>query len=125
MICGRCGHSDAQHRPGLGCVAQYGDGDGCDCETFIPDVLEPRCADCGQVGSLEPAPGQLGDPAADVCLACADKRRAILAVEPDFEADNAGDVMEFTESRRGYIARERWARRYDDLNGAPESESDR
>jgi hypothetical protein len=34
-------------------------------------------------------------------------------------------AVEFTETRRGYAARERWARRYDDLNGAPESEYDR
>lgn len=35
------------------------------------------------------------------------------------------DPAEFTESARGLKARERWARRYDDLNGAPESERDR
>jgi len=32
---------------------------------------------------------------------------------------------EFSETRRGYVARDRWARRYDELNGAPESEYDR
>ena len=31
----------------------------------------------------------------------------------------------FTESRRGSRARYRWARRYDSLNGAPESDDDR
>lgn len=31
---------------------------------------------------------------------------------------------EFSESYRGYEARERWARRYDELNGAPESDYD-
>lgn len=33
--------------------------------------------------------------------------------------------MEFTETARGYRARERWARRYDSLNGAPEDDNDR
>lgn len=31
----------------------------------------------------------------------------------------------FSETPRGERARERWARRYDDLNGAPEGDSDR
>lgn len=34
-------------------------------------------------------------------------------------------AMEFTETARGYDARERWARRYDSLNGAPEGDWDR
>lgn len=33
--------------------------------------------------------------------------------------------IEFSETRRGYEARENWSRRYDDLNGAPEGDSDR
>ncbi len=33
--------------------------------------------------------------------------------------------IEFTESPAGYRARERWARHYDDLNGAPEGDWDR
>lgn len=33
--------------------------------------------------------------------------------------------MEFSESPEGYEARETWARRYDELNGAPEGEWDR
>ena len=33
--------------------------------------------------------------------------------------------VEFTETRRGYEARENWARRYDDLDGAPEGDWDR
>lgn len=40
-------------------------------------------------------------------------------------SDNRYDAMAFSESRNGYRARERWARRYDDLNGAPESDYDR
>lgn len=32
---------------------------------------------------------------------------------------------EYTETARGRRALDRWARRYDDLNGAPESEDDR
>lgn len=31
----------------------------------------------------------------------------------------------FTETLRGERARERWARRYDELNGAPEGDYDR
>lgn len=33
--------------------------------------------------------------------------------------------QDFTETARGYRARERWARRYDALNGAPEGDWDR
>jgi hypothetical protein len=40
------------------------------------------------------------------------------------DRDNS-QAVEFTESRRGYRARERWARYYDSLNGAPEGEWDR
>lgn len=39
--------------------------------------------------------------------------------------DRGNEPVEFTESERGYRARERWAERYDDLNGAPESDDDR
>lgn len=38
--------------------------------------------------------------------------------------DNRNDRMEFSESARGYRARERWAKRYDELNGAPENAED-
>lgn len=33
---------------------------------------------------------------------------------------STADPMEFSETSKGYRARERWARRYDELNGAPE-----
>lgn len=33
--------------------------------------------------------------------------------------------MDFSESHRGQVARYRWARRYDELNGAPEGDWDR
>ena len=36
-----------------------------------------------------------------------------------------GPAMEFSESAAGLMARERWARRYDDLDGAPEGDWDR
>jgi hypothetical protein len=36
-----------------------------------------------------------------------------------------GDPREFSEGPEGERARERWARRHDDLNGAPEGEWDR
>lgn len=39
--------------------------------------------------------------------------------------DRGTEPIEFTESPRGDAARERWARRYDDLNGAPEGDGDR
>ena len=39
--------------------------------------------------------------------------------------DRGDGPQEFTESARGYRARERWARCYDSLNGAPESDGDR
>ena len=35
------------------------------------------------------------------------------------------DPIEFTETSRGYQARHKWARGYDDLNGAPEGDWDR
>jgi len=40
-----------------------------------------------------------------------------------FERNNS-DPMEFTETAKGYQARQDWAERYDDLNGAPESDWD-
>jgi hypothetical protein len=39
--------------------------------------------------------------------------------------DRGSEPAEFSESRRGYRARERWARHYEDLNGAPEGDWDR
>lgn len=39
--------------------------------------------------------------------------------------DRGQGPMEFSETYRGYKARDRWARRYDELNGAPESWEDR
>lgn len=39
--------------------------------------------------------------------------------------DNATDRATFTETARGYRARDRWARRYYDRNGAPEDDGDR
>ncbi len=39
--------------------------------------------------------------------------------------DGDGSPVEFSETARGYRARDRWARRYDALNGAPEGEWDR
>lgn len=35
------------------------------------------------------------------------------------------DANAFGESPRGYAARDRWARHYDSLNGAPENDDDR
>lgn len=39
--------------------------------------------------------------------------------------DRESGPVEFTESTRGHRALDRWARRYDALNGAPESDEDR
>jgi hypothetical protein len=39
--------------------------------------------------------------------------------------DREQGPQEFTETNQGYRARERWARRYDALDGAPESNDDR
>ncbi len=38
--------------------------------------------------------------------------------------DKKTDLQEFSETARGYRAREKWARFYDSLNGAPEGPSD-
>jgi hypothetical protein len=48
-----------------------------------------------------------------------------LAGDLALTRDDRGDREVFTESARGEAARERWARRYDALNGAPESDEDR
>jgi hypothetical protein len=39
--------------------------------------------------------------------------------------DDRHDTHVFTETPAGYRARDRWARRHDDLNGAPEGDHDR
>jgi len=39
-------------------------------------------------------------------------------------ARDSGPIT-YTETTRGYTARYRWARRYDALHGAPESDEDR
>ncbi len=38
--------------------------------------------------------------------------------------DKSAGAVEFTESREGYEARNKWARRYCDLDGRPESPED-
>jgi len=38
--------------------------------------------------------------------------------------DSRNDRMEFSETERGYRARDRWARYYERLNGAPEGDWD-
>lgn len=43
----------------------------------------------------------------------------------ELSVDDRGDSpVEFTETPAGYDARHRWAKRYDALNGAPESADD-
>lgn len=41
------------------------------------------------------------------------------------ERDDTRDREVYSETAKGYRARERWARRYDALNGAPEGDADR
>jgi len=43
----------------------------------------------------------------------------------ELAVDGGTSPVEFTETCRGYRARDRWARRYDELNGAPEGDWDR
>ena len=43
----------------------------------------------------------------------------------DLELDRGREPIEFSETSRGYAARDTWARRYDALNGAPEGDADR
>lgn len=59
-------------------------------------------------------------------------RKAAASQGGDWRSANTGehrddrrDAVCFSETPRGYRARERWARRYADLNGAPESLDDR
>lgn len=52
-------------------------------------------------------------------------RAAGRPLERELAVDRGPDPVEFTETPAGYRARERWARHYDDLNGAPENDGDR
>lgn len=56
------------------------------------------------------------------------RKLARAAGEPmtgDLAVDRGSGAVDFSETPRGYRARERWARSYDALNGAPEGDSDR
>ncbi len=44
--------------------------------------------------------------------------------DPMNDTDRGTGPMEFSETPKGYLAREKWARRYDSLNGAPEGMED-
>ena len=46
-------------------------------------------------------------------------------LDGELALDRGLEPVEFSETPLGYRARERWARRYDELNGAPEGEGDR
>jgi hypothetical protein len=48
-----------------------------------------------------------------------------LVGELTLDRGDTQDANAFSETLRGQRARERWARRYDSLNGAPESDNDR
>jgi hypothetical protein len=60
---------------------------------------------------------------ADACEGCDLENCPMPCLES--LGDRGSGPVEFTESAKGYRARERWARAYDDLNGAPESDDDR
>jgi hypothetical protein len=47
------------------------------------------------------------------------------ALTGELALDRGQEPREWSESPAGYRARDRWARAYDALNGAPESEDDR
>lgn len=66
------------------------------------------------------------DHSGDPCVACRGRGFHVKGCERDPEANIYNDEpVEFTESPAGERARESWARSYDDLNGAPESDFDR
>jgi hypothetical protein len=46
------------------------------------------------------------------------------SVEEEEEEEEEDGAMEFTETPQGEDARDRWARAYDELNGAPEGGGD-
>ena len=52
-------------------------------------------------------------------------RREGRSLEGKLALDRPREPVELSETARGYRARERWARHYDALNGAPESDYDR
>lgn len=52
-------------------------------------------------------------------------RKAAQAEGRDWRDADGSQPVEFSETARGQRGRERWARRYDDLNGAPEGDWDR
>ena len=52
-------------------------------------------------------------------------RAAGKSLKGELALDRGASPIEFSETPTGYEARWRWARQYDDLNGAPESNEDR
>ena len=56
-----------------------------------------------------------------------ERKAAHAAGQPytDERSDHNQGHEEYTESKRGRYALDKWARRYDDLNGAPEGDWDR
>lgn len=62
---------------------------------------------------------------AEIRKARKEARAAGKPMTGELALDRGAQPVEFTETARGYRARERWARRYDRLNGAPEGAWDR
>ena len=52
-------------------------------------------------------------------------RKAGKPLAGELALDRGRQPLEFSETPRGYKARDRWARYYDSLNGAPEGDWDR
>ena len=57
-------------------------------------------------------------------LAKEEGRKLVGDLALEDRGDRGAGAVEFTESRRGRRALERWSRRYDELNGAPEGDGD-
>lgn len=51
-------------------------------------------------------------------------RKEARAAGKQMPSDHGTEPIEFTESATGYRARDKWARTYEKLNGAPESDYD-
>ena len=52
-------------------------------------------------------------------------RAAGQGLTGELAVDRGLEPVEFSETTAGYRGRERWARTYDTLNGAPENDADR
>lgn len=100
-------HARYQAADGFTSVEFYDD------EPRSDDELDPE----HPMNAAERTTANAGDEQDNVCQVCGDHRPC--------DCDRDDSPVEFTESPAGERARERWARSYDELNGAPENEEDR